>query len=62
MEWMEKSNPFARSVDLYFLTRIPKGIKVLVAKMEDLWILSVALMEEREWKLHLPPKVEGDYL
>jgi hypothetical protein len=40
------------SVDLGLLPRIPKGLQVLVARVEDLVKLSLTLMEERarEWK------------
>jgi hypothetical protein len=50
MKWMGKSNSFGGSVDLGILRRIPKGLQVLVSRMEDLVILSSSTKEEREWK------------
>jgi hypothetical protein len=47
---MGKSNSFDGSVDLDLLPRIPKGLKVLVARLGDLRIWSSTLMEDREWK------------
>jgi hypothetical protein len=51
---MENSNFFGRSVDLDPLPQIPKGLQVLVARMEDLRIWSSTLMGEREWKPQPP--------
>jgi hypothetical protein len=45
-----KSNCFGGSVDLGLLPRIPKGLQVLVARMVDLGIFSLATMDERDWK------------
>jgi hypothetical protein len=50
MKWRDKSNHLGGSVDLGLLPRIPKGLKVLVARMGDLVILSFATMVESEWK------------
>jgi hypothetical protein len=43
-----ESNCLGGSVDLGLLTQIPKGLRVLVARMEDLVLGSSATMEERE--------------
>jgi hypothetical protein len=43
-----KSNRVGGSVDLGLLTQIPKGLRVLVARIEDLVLWSSATMDERE--------------
>jgi hypothetical protein len=45
---MGKSNPFGGTVDLGLLPQIPKGLQVLVARMEDIENLIFVAMEERE--------------
>jgi hypothetical protein len=62
MEWMGKSNPFARSVDLGRLPQTPKGLLVLAAAMGDIVDLSFATMEERGWNTHVQQEVEDDYI
>jgi hypothetical protein len=48
MKWRGKSNRLGESVDLGLLTQIPKGLRVLVARMRDLVLSNFATMEERE--------------
>jgi hypothetical protein len=63
-KWMGNLNPFVGSVDVAIglLLRIPKCLQVLVAREGYLRILSLTLVDEREWKRQPLLEVQEGYI